>query len=132
MINDIKLIKNLISSMCKNAKSIVFEEDEPEYLEVNPWDCSMGTREDSLRMYKYTRKGGLKLVSLPTKRQFTSPVLGEECSFVEYYTSEWAEGANLYGTYVLIRELSPGSWEIDESKGESTYDKYLKVFIFIK
>lgn len=115
-----------------NAKEIIFEKGEPKYLEVNPWSCSKGTREDSLSMYKYTRKEGFKLVPLPTKRQFVNPILGEECSFVEYYTSQWAEVADLTGTCVLIRELSPGSWEIDESKGESTYDKYLKVFIFTK
>ena len=131
MINDIELIKNLICSMY-NAKEIVFEKGEPKDLEVNPWSCSMGTREDSLSMYKYTRKEGFKLVPLPTKRQFVNPILGEECSFVEYYTSQWAEVADLTGTCVLIRELSLGSWEIDESKGESTYDKYLKVFIFTK
>lgn len=131
MINDIDLIKNLICSMY-NAKKIIFEEKEPKYLEVNPWSCSMGTREDGLSMYRYTRKEGFKLVPLPTKRQFVNPILGEECSFVEYYTSEWAEIADLYGLFVLIRELSPGSWEIDESKGESTYDKYLNVFIFTK
>lgn len=131
MINDIELIKNLICSMY-NAKEIIFEESEPKYLEVNPWSCSMGTREDSLIMYKYTRKEGFKLLPLPTKRQFISPILGEECSFVKYYTSEWAEVVGLYGICVLIRELSLGSWEIDESKGESTYDKYLKVFIFTK
>ena len=131
MIDNIKLIKNLICSMY-NAKEIIFEESEPKYLEVNPWSCSMGTREDSLSMYKYTRKEGFKLVPLPTKRQFVNPILGEECSFVEYYTSQWAEVADLTGICVLIRELSPGSWEIDESKGESTYDKYLKVFIFTK
>lgn len=131
MINDKELIKNLIRSMY-TVKEIIFEESEPKYLEVNPWSCSMGTREDDLIMYKYTRKEGFKLIPLPTKRQFINPILGEECSFVEYYTSEWAELIGLYGTYVLIRELSPGSWEIDESKGESTYDKYLKVFIFTK
>lgn len=131
MVNDVELIKNLISSVY-TAKEIIFEEGEPKYLEVNPWSCSKGTREDSLSMYKYTRKEGFKLIPLPTKRQFVNPILGEECSFVEYYTSEWAELIDLCGLYVLIRELSPGSWEIDESKGESTYDKYLKVFIFIK
>ena len=131
MINDIELIKNLICSMY-NAKEIVFEKGEPKYLEVNPWSCYKGTREDSLSMYKYTRKEGFKLVPLPTKRQFVNPILGEECSFVEYYTSQLAKVADLTGTCVLIRELSLGSWEIDESKGESTYDKYLKVFIFTK
>ena len=130
MINDVELIKNLISSMY-TAKEIVFEKGEPKYLEVNPWSCSKGTREDELSIYKYTRQEGFKFVQLPTKRQFVSPILGEECSLVEYYSSEWAE-VNLHGTFVLIRELSPGSWEIDESKGESTYDKYLKVFIFTK
>lgn len=129
--NNIDIIKNLICSMY-TAKEITFEEKEPQYLEVNPWSCSMGTREDSLSMYKYTQEEGFKFVQLPIKRQFVNPILGEECAFVEYYTSEWSEVADLCGTYVLIRELSPGSWEIDESKGESTYDKYLKVFIFTK
>ena len=131
MIKDTELIKNLIRSMY-TAKEIIFEENEPKSLEVNPWSCSMGTREDSLILFKYTRKEGFKVIQLPTKRQFVNPILGEECSFVEYYTSEWAELTDLCGTCVLIRELSPGSWEIDESKGESTYDKYLKVFIFTK
>ena len=130
MITDVELIKNLVSSMYYTAKGIIFEEGEPKNLEINPWSCSMGNREVNLSMYKYTRKDGFQFVQLPTKRQCVSPVLGEEYSFVEYYTSEWAE--DLTGTYVLIRELSPGSWEIDESKGESTYDKYLKVFIFTK
>ena len=70
---------------------------------------------------------GFSYVDLPQQWQIVS-ARGTYCK-VSSFTKEWAKD-NLKGTFVLIKYLSPGSWEIDESKGESTYDEYVTAWIF--
>lgn len=127
-INLVELVKNLICSMYHTANRITFEEGEPERVEESPWECSLGEREEVLSLFRYSMTEGFKYVELPTQRQAVSARQGEEYGLVHYYSKGCVHKE---GTYVLIKMRSPGSWEINEPE-ESTYDKYLKVFIFNK
>ena len=126
------LIKNLLRHDYEGVKELRFIESEPESVEVHPWDCSMGTREDELSLLKYSPSEGFKQVKLPTQWQAVCARQREEYWWVPYYHQEWAKKENLKGTYVLIKRYTPGSWEINESEGESTYDEYVTAWIFEK
>lgn len=123
------LIKNLLRHDYEGVKELKFIESEPEIVEVHPWDCSMGTREDELTLLKYSTSEGFKSIKLPTQWQQVCPRQGGEYCWVPYYCQDWVKKE---GTYVLIKRYTPGSWEINDSEGESTYDEYVTAWIFEK
>lgn len=119
------IIKNLLRHDYEGVKKLEIIEGIPEIVEVDPWECSLGNRAEHLALLGYSKTEGFSSILLPTQRQLVSAIDGY--GLVPYFTSDFAK--NLKGTtYVLIKTLSPGSWEIKD--GESTYDEYVTAWIF--
>ena len=126
-IKNIDLVKNLIRHDYDAIKELKFNEGIPDEVVARPWECSLGQRWEDLYLRRYSMAEGFSYVDLPQQWQPVS-ARGTYCK-VSSFTKEWAKD-NLKGTFVLIKYLSPGSWEVDESKGESTYDEYVTAWIF--
>ena len=126
MTQNINLIKNLIRHDYEGVKELRIVEGMPDEIVVSPWDCSLGQRWEDLYLRKYSMAEGFSYIDLPQTLQQVN-ARGEYCK-VSYFDKNWAK--DLKGTFVLIKYLSPGSWEVDESKGESTYDEYVTAWIF--
>ena len=104
--NDIILLKNLFCSFELQKTPV------PNHIEVNPWDCSLGTRIHTLTLDKWSADPGLKPVELPTEKKMVTAEPYATPNDVEYWDAQIL-GSLEPGIYVLKEEKCNGDWELN-------------------
>ena len=100
------LLKNLFCSFELQKTPV------PNRIEVNPWNCSLGTRIHTLTLDKWSADAGFKPVALPTERKMTTAEAYALPSDVEYWDAQIL-GSLEPGIYVLKEEKCNGDWELN-------------------
>ena len=88
----------------------------PQHIDVNPWDCSMGTRIHELELSRWSAKEGFKKVALPTERKMTTAQAYANPSDVEYWDAAEVLSMLEPGTYVLQEKERTGDWEFNPNE----------------
>lgn len=94
-----------------------------KYIVADRWDCSIGSRNEELYLYRWSSEKGFVMVELPTITRAVRAYGYDRQGEVSYYDSKVLASLDK-GYYILIYVEDVPTWEDSDREDWTSYDVF--------